>query len=228
MALLWQLSPFFLAAWLPVLLALLAPVRINLFSLRENKDDHLVIRVNTFFSLVRFQVEVPLLKQQTPLDLTVEAELKAGEDELVREKKKEVSIFDLDPEKLLWALSVYRNNRGLLMYAFRFMSRAITVERLHLRLCGGLGDAALTGLLFGAGWTAAGNVSTIMQKKLRFKEPPRLDLRPDFSQTRALYARLDTVISCRVGHFFLTGFMMLAAVIRGGEKRRWKTILSRG
>ncbi len=224
MALLWQLSPFFLAVWL---LILLVPVRINLFFLREDKDDHLVIRINTFFSAVRILVEVPLLKQETPLDVTLEAEVKAGGDGLVEEKKKKFTVFDLNLEKLQWLLWVYQNNRRLVMYAIRFMTQALTVERFHFSFSGGLNDAALTGLLFGAGWTVAANLLALAQKKVHFRERPQVDLRPDFRQAPGQYTRFDTVISCRVGHFLLAGLLLIAAIIRGGEKRRWTTILSR-
>lgn len=225
MELLWQLFPFYLAF---CLLVLLVPVRINLLFLRENRDDHLVIKVKTFFPPARFQVEVPLLKQETPLDLNLEVEVRAGEDEPVWEKKKRVSAFDLDLEKLHWILSVYCNNRRLLLFAWRFISRAVTVEKFHLRFSSGTSDAALTGLLFGVGWTVAGSVDALLRKRLRFREPPQIDLRPDFSLAPLLKARLEAAISCRAGHFLLAGLLMLVATVRGGEKRLWKTILSRG
>jgi hypothetical protein len=224
MALFLQLFPFYFAVWI---LILLIPVRINLFFQRENKDDFMTIRVNTFFSIVRFQIEVPFLKQSTPLDLTVEAEIKAGEDELVREEHEKVSVFDISPEKVKQHLAFIHKNRQALWFIARYMSRAVTVESLGLRLQGGTADAAQTGLLVGMFWSVAGGVLALAEQKLKFRKRPIFRLEPDFGHTPVFNVRLDTTVSFRIGHISLVGLILLAAKIRGSDKKIWKNIQSR-
>ncbi len=224
MALFLQLSPFYFAAWF---LILLIPVRINLFYQRENKNDFMTIRVNTFFSLLRFQIEVPILQQETPLDLTVETELKAGEDELVREEKKKISALDLKMEKVRQHLAFIIKNRSYLWFAARFLSRAVTVESLSLRVRGGVSDAATTGMLFGLCWSVASGITAQALRLLKFKHRPFFSFNPDFSEQPVFSLRLDTTVAFRIGHLSLVGLILLVAKIRGGDKKIWKTIQSR-
>lgn len=218
------LFPFFTCTWL---LLMLVPVRINLFFRRENKNDFLAIRVNTLFSLIRFQVEVPLLEQETPLDLTTEAELKVGEDKLALEKKKKLSILELDPAqvkrwaRLLWSL------RKRLRFLARFMMRAATVERFELRIRGGTADAAATGLLAGVFWATAGLVLAHMQKVMRLETKPVMTFTPDYSPKPVFNFVLDATVRYRVGHVTMSSLTMLVSLITGGEIV-WKTIRSRG
>ncbi len=218
MALFLQLSPFYFAAWF---LILLIPVRINLFYQRENKNDFMTVRVNTFYSLLRFQVEVPILQQKTPLDLTVETELKAGEDELVREEKRKISVLDLSMEKVQQHLAYFRKNRKYLWFTARFMSRAVTVESLNLRVQGGVSDAATTGLLFGLYWSVAGGLTAQALRLLKFKQQPHFGFKPDFGGNPTFNVRLDTTVAFRIGHFTLVGLVLLFVRIRGGDKTRW-------
>ncbi|MBS4023076.1 MAG: DUF2953 domain-containing protein [Dethiobacter sp.] len=224
MALILQLSPFYFVIWF---LMLLIPVRINLFLQRENKDDFIALRVNTFFSLLRFQVEVPFLKQTAPLDLTLEAETKAGEDELIREKRGKVSIFDISLEELAEYLAYIEKNRQLLWFIARFLARAVTVEFLNLRVEGGTADAAQTGILYGLYWSTVGSLTRLAEKLLKFRKRPLISANPDFSHNPVIKVRLDTTVSFRIGHFSLVGLILLAAKIRKGDENKWKAILSR-
>jgi hypothetical protein len=213
MSIIWQLLPFYLVV---MLLILLIPVRINLYFLRENKDDFLNIRISTFASLIRFAVEVPIFKQKSPLDLTIEAELKAAEDELIREEKKELSFFDIDWGKVREQLEFFLQNRKQLFFIARFLGRAMTVESFHLSVDGGLGDAAQTGLLSGLYWTMAGTLTNLGQRWLTVRSKPVFRLKPDFRYEPSLVVRLDTTISFRIGHFAVTSLLFLVTKIRGG------------
>jgi hypothetical protein len=200
-----------------ILLIQLVPVRINLYFLRENKDDFLTIRVNTFFSLIRFNIEIPMMKQKTPLDVTLEAEVKAGQDELVREKKKELSVFDIEWEKVRSYLSYVQNNRRRLWFMMRFFIKAMVVEKLELRVRGGADDAAVTGLLSGLYWTITGAFTAMAQQWLRLKEQPVFAFNPDFTPGPVFAAKFDGVVSFRIGHFTIGSIMLLVMKLRGGQ-----------
>jgi hypothetical protein len=225
MSILWQLLPFAIVFYL---LVQLIPVRINLFFQRENKNDFLTIRVNTFFSLIRFNVEVPLFQQETPLHLTMEADVKAGEDELIRKTKQEISLLDINWKKVAALLTYIRKNRKLLWFISRFYWRAVTVEEFTLNIRGGTGDAAVTGMLVGLYWTAAGTVSTLARRWLTVKQRPAFGLKPDFRPQPELACRLDTTVSFRLGHFTVAGFLFLINQNPRGVIELWKNIRSRG
>ncbi|MCR3922885.1 MAG: DUF2953 domain-containing protein [Firmicutes bacterium] len=206
--------PFYFAI---MLLIQLVPVRINLFFVRENKNDFMNIRVNTFFSLLRFNVEVPFIQQATPFDVTLEAELKAGQDKLVKEEKEKFSVFDLDWDKVQRVLVWVQQNKRLLWYITKFYTRAMTVEKVVLRVRAGMEDAALTGTMTGVFWTAAGMIVQIAQQRLHFKEPPTISFNPDFSPQPVFAARFDSVVSFRIGHFIIGSLLLLSTKIRGGK-----------
>lgn len=214
MDLLWKLFPLYVIV---LLLIQLVPVRINLFFNRDNKDDFITIRVNTFFSLIRFTVEVPVLKQNTPLDLTVEAEVKAGQDTFIADEKEKVSALDLEWEKIREYLAYIQNNRQTLWFVFRFLTRAITVEKLVLRVRSGLDDAAMTGVLSGLYWIVTGWLTAMAQQWLRLKEKPVFSISSDFSPQPVFAARFDSVVSFRIGHVTVVGILLLFTKFRGGN-----------
>ncbi|NLZ38805.1 MAG: DUF2953 domain-containing protein [Firmicutes bacterium] len=199
-----------------MLLVLLVPVRINIFYLRENKDDFISIRINTFFSLLRLNLEVPLLQQEAPLELSWEAELKAGQDKLLREEKDKLSALTLDWSKIFRFLRWVQRNRHFLKYLSNYYLQAMTVERLNLTFQAGLTDAAATGMLTGFFWNAAGILSVFMQKRFRLKKKPVLIMQPDFNGQAQFKLYFDSVVSFRIGHFMLGGILFLSNIIRGG------------
>lgn len=214
MDLLWKLFPVYFVL---LFIIQLVPVRINLFFVRENKNDFISIRVNTFFSLIRFNVEIPVLQQKTPLDLTLEAELKAGQDATVHEETTEVSALDINWAKVQEYLDYVRKNRRTLWFMLRFFSRAMTVEKLALKVRAGLDDAAVTGLITGLYWTLAGAFTALAQQWLTLKEQPVFSVTPDFSPNPAFAIRFDTTVSFRIGHFTVGGYLFLMTKIRGGR-----------
>ncbi|NLN07393.1 MAG: DUF2953 domain-containing protein [Firmicutes bacterium] len=214
MRLLFFLFPFYACI---MLLVQLVPVRINLFFVWENKDDFLALRVNTFFSLLRFSMEIPLVQQEPPHSLTMEAELKAGEDKLVRERKESFSLFDIDWRKVRAHLSWLHRNRKILARIMHFYTRSMTVESFACRLSCGTGDAALTGLVVGSIWAFAGSMLALLQHRLHFAVPPKLAVQPLYTRT-GVDLHLDTVVSFRIGHITAGVLMFLLMKIRGGKK----------
>ncbi|NLM46577.1 MAG: DUF2953 domain-containing protein [Firmicutes bacterium] len=199
-----------------VLLVLLVPVRINLFFVRENKDDFLALRVNTFFSLLRFSVEIPLLRRESPFSLTMEAELKTGEEKLLRERKESLSLLSVEWRKMRAHLRRLYSSRKVLTKILSFIARTVAVEKFVCRLACGTGDAALTGLAVGSFWAFAGSMLALLQQYLRFATKPELTFRPLYTRAGVdLY--LDAEMSFRIGHLALAALMFLFTKSRGGK-----------
>ena len=201
------LLPFYFSA---MLLLQLMPVRINLFFVWDNKAEYFNFSVTTFLSLLRFNVEVPY-------DLTMEAELKAGEDKFIGEKKAKFSVFALDYEKIRLFITWVRDNKGMMQYISNFYSKAMTVEKLNLRISAGFPDAALTGLIAGLFWSAVGTIVPVLQKRLRFAEQPRFAFQPDFNTQAVSKIYFDAVVSFRLGHLMLGSLMFMSTILRGGK-----------
>ena len=204
--------PFSLAL---ILLIQTMPVRINLFLVRENKDDFIALGVSTFFSLLRFKVEVPVLKQETPLDLALKTEIKTR-DKLLREQRGKFSVWDFEWQKLKQQLDWFKKNKKILSFIFSFMRRAALVEKLKIQLCFSLEDAALTGMAAGLIWSFAGVLAVPAQKLLRLKNRPELVVIPDFNGKPDLKLRLEADLSLRLGHLTVGGLLFLLTKIRGG------------
>jgi hypothetical protein len=209
-----QLLPYYIVL---LLLIQLVPVRINLFFIREAKNDFLTIRVNTFFSLLRFSVEVPIIEQKTPLDVTVEAELEAGNHMHMMDEKMGLSVFDINWDKVQKVLNYVKKNRPLLTFISRFYIRAMTVEKLVLKVRAGVDDAALTGLLSGLYWTLTGTFTALARRWLQIKEEPVFAISSDYSPDPVFAVKLDAVVGLRIGHFTVGSFLFLITIIRGGR-----------
>lgn len=210
MALFWQLLPLFLAVWL---LTLLIPVRINLVLLRENKDDFLTVSVETFYSLLRLKLEVPVLRQDNVLDLELEAELKTGEGRLLREEEKRISVLDV-LEQVRKIFAYLLRHRRQFWFMARLLARAVTVEKFSLHIAGGTRDAALTGVMSGLYWTVTGTLAALAGRWLKLRSRPQFYMAPDFGQQPAVAICADTTVSLYIGHFVLLGVMLLNIKIR--------------
>ncbi|MBT9173399.1 MAG: hypothetical protein DDT21_01800 [Syntrophomonadaceae bacterium] len=210
MALFWQLLPLFLAAWL---LTLLIPVRINILFLRKNRDDLLSVRVDTFCSLLRLKLEVPVLRQENVLDLELEAELKTGAGRLLSEEEKRVSGSEVLEQVRKISAYLLRHRRQFWFMA-RLLARAVTVEKFTLHVAGGARDAALTGVLAGLYWTVAGTLASLAGRWLKLRSRPQFFLSPDFGQEPTAAIRADTTVSLYIGHFVLLGIMLVNIKIR--------------
>lgn len=209
MALFWQLLPLFIAAWL---LTLFIPVRINLRFIRENKDDFLTVSVDTFYSLLRLSLEVPVLRQKN-MDLELEAELKAGTGRLLREEKEQVAVMDL-LEQIRRVVNYVLRHKKQFRFMLRILLRVVTVEKLSLHVAAGTKDAALTGVLAGLYWTAAGTLAAMAGRWLKLRSRPVFSLEPDFGQQPAAALRADTTVSLYIGHLLLLGMMLMSIKIR--------------
>lgn len=209
MALFWQLLPLFLVAWL---LTLFIPVRINLRFIRENKDDFLNVSVDTFYSLLRLSLEVPVLRQKN-LDLELEAELKAGTGRLLREEKERVAVMDL-LKHLKGIVTYVLRNKKQFRFLLRLLLRVVTVEKLSLHVAAGTRDAAMTGVLAGLYWTATGALAAMAGRWLKLGSRPEFSLEPDFGQQPAAAIRADTTVSLYIGHLLLLGMMLMSIKIR--------------
>jgi len=210
MALFWQLLPFFLVGWL---LTLLIPVRINLVFQRQNNDDFLALRVDTFYSLLRLRLEVPVLKRENILDLGLQAELKTGADRLLREEEKRIPGPDL-LEQVREIIAYLLCHKRQFWFMARLLARAVTVEKFSLHVAGGASDAALTGVLAGLYWTLVGTLAAQAGRWLKLRDSPYFSLAPDFGQQPASMIRADTTVSFYIGHFVLLGVILLNIKVR--------------
>ncbi|NLM52583.1 MAG: DUF2953 domain-containing protein [Firmicutes bacterium] len=199
-----------------VLLIQLIPVRINLFFVRENKDDYFSLGLSTFFSLLRYKMEVPVIKQETPLDLTMETEIKSR-GKLMREQQRKFSLRDLEWQKIKAQIDWFKKNKQILSLLFNFLRRATVVEKLNLDLCFSLEDAFLTGMAAGLIWSFAGILAVPAQKCLRLKNQPQLSVMPDFSGKMDLKLRLEADLSLRLGHLTVGGLLFFLTKLRGGK-----------
>ncbi|MBS4007964.1 MAG: hypothetical protein KGZ45_06010 [Clostridium sp.] len=214
MELLWQLLPGYIALFL---LVLLLPVRINIFFVWDDKDEFMTIRVSTLFSLIRFAVEVPAVKQKKALEFTLDAELKAGQDELIRQERETVSLLDLKWEKVRGLIVYLQENSKMLRFLLRFFSRAVTVEKFFLLVRAGMSDAAQTGFLAGLYWISSGWLKVKAKQWFSCKSEPVFVINPDFCAQPVFAGKFDTVFSLRIGHFVIGGSLLLLTNFRGGS-----------
>jgi len=75
----------------------------------------------------------------------------------------------------------YKKNKRIVMPVVEYISKKIRIYGFNLKLSLGTGDAAATGVLYGAAWIVIGNVMALTSSYLNIIEP-RIAVIPIFSK----------------------------------------------
>jgi uncharacterized integral membrane protein len=185
-----------------------------------NDNDHVKIQFKAWFGLIRYKIEVPLIKvDDNSPTLVVEEKKAAGtQEDATNKETKQFSAKDLinslhdTKEVINHIVSLHRIIR-------KFLSH-VTIRKLEWHTFAGTGDAAHTGMLTGALWAIKGSIIGLISHYTKLKAPPDITVTPHFQ-----FAVSQTAFSCmihfRVGHAMLAGIKLIK--YWKGERPDFKT-----
>ncbi|MEH7390390.1 DUF2953 domain-containing protein [Bacillus sp. JJ1474] len=172
----------------------------------HNDDDHLKIEFRAWFGLIRYKIELPLIKIDDNSPTIVVKQKKGTKDQ---SNKKDTRQYDADD-----LLNSFHDMKELLRKVVSFNKiirkflRKVTIQKMEWHTAFGIGDAAYTGMLTGAFWGIKGGIIGIVSHFMRLKTIPSLSITPQFQ-----FALSKTSISCiiyfRIGHAMLAGIKLL-------------------
>lgn len=190
-------------------------------------NDHLKLKFRVWFGLIRYTLDVPLIKMDddSPTIVVKEIVKKGTQEKQIQEDTKRFSEDDL--------LNSISNWKSLLAHVvklhkiIRMFLKKVSVKNLEWHSVVGLGDAAHTGMIIGALWTAKGSLIGLVSHYILLKEMPKIIITPHFQQFVS-QTHLTCIIQFRVGHAILAG-VKLVKFWKGGLphfKRKPKSVLS--
>jgi hypothetical protein len=203
---------------------IITKVKVYITYTHVRDDDSLKIQFRAWLGLIKYTVDIPLIKidDDSP-SLVVEEEVKAGsKGEVKNEKRSKITPEDL--------VDIFSDMKTLLEHVvslhrmIRHFLKKVTVKNIEWRTVVGTGDAALTGMLTGAVWTVKGSIVGIMSHYFRFQAPPNISVHPHFQM-----AVSQTLFTCmlhfRIGHAMIAG-IKLVKFWKGGRPQFKSRLLS--
>lgn len=191
-----------------LILIMATKLKIYIHFYHGNDNDHLKIQFKAWFGLIRYKIEVPLIKlDDNSPTLVVKEKTAAGpQEDAPKQDTKQFSAKDLinslhDTKSMInHIVSIHKIIR-------KFLKR-VTIRNLEWHTFGGLGDAAHTGMLTGALWAIKGSILGLISHYMKLKTPPSITVTPHFQ-----FSVSQTAISCmihfRVGHAMLAGIKLI-------------------
>ena len=167
-------------------LVILAPVRININYLRENKKEKLAVNAILFWGLLSFKV--PLLKG--------------------RKQKRNGKSVNKD------TFSKRNIKNALLLW--KCMRKTMICSRFGWKTAFGVSDAAQTGMLSGMIWSIKGNVLAFLKRYFIFHDQkPEIEVHPDFKRAH-LYMEIQGDFTLYPYRLLKAVFRMIYLKVRGG------------
>lgn len=181
----------------------------------HHDDDDLKIELRAWFGLIKYKVNIPLIK----VDDDSPSIVFKGKTEMGSQKSESSQkVGKVTPQKLLTSI---KNFKEILEHVIQFHTvvrkffRKISIKQFHWSSSIGLGDAALTGVFTGAFWSIKGSMIGLLSHYFRLKTPPELAVIPYFQQM-ILHTEITCIFQFRIGYAIGAG-MKLVKFWKGGR-----------
>lgn len=191
-----------------ILIILITKVKIFLDYFHGNDNDHLKITIKAWGGLIKYKVEIPVIKvDDNSPTIVAEQKISTGPDEKMKQDKAtQVGKTDLlnslnDFNQLLTHVA------GLHKIIRDFLSK-ITLRKIEWHTMVGVGDAAATGVITGAFWAVKGGVIGLLSHYMKLKDMPVMSITPSFQHAVSITS-FKCMIQVRVGHAILAGIKLV-------------------
>ncbi|WP_096156867.1 MULTISPECIES: DUF2953 domain-containing protein [Bacillus] len=191
---------FFLLIFIIILLTKIT-VQINFH--HEQDNDQLTVQLRAWFGLIRYTIDVPLVKvNKNTGSVVVKEKTKMSGSSNNKEKDK-----DYSPKDIFYSIrdtyELVRHVVGMHEIARRFLSR-VEIKQFEWHSNLGVGDAAYTGVLTGFAWSVKGGIIGFMSQYTRLQAQPFISVTPYFQQ-KASQTLFKCMIRFQIGNAMLAG-----------------------
>jgi hypothetical protein len=186
------------------------PIVITLDVRKNGENDNIIVGINTLYGLLKLHSEIPFLKivfenGRPGLKYKIEASDRKRSKLLARFTK----IFTVGEGEGLYRM--LKRGSHIIMRPLKYITSKTRISRFYLKLCFGTGDAAATGIIYGAAWIVIGNMLTFVNSFLKLNKP-RIVIVPLFSGVQ-LAMDFNCIISIKFGHIIIAGIRAIPALI---------------
>lgn len=173
-----------------------------------NDDDHLKITFKTLFGLIKYKINIPVIKiaEDSP-SLVVEEKVETGPKE--KDKKQDTKKFSAEE-----MLNSFQDMQQLLKHVaglykiVRSFFKKVTVSNLEWYSLVGVGDASYTGMLTGAFWTVKGSMLGVISSLMKVRTIPKIMITPEFNRAVS-ETSFRCMIQFRIGHAIFAGIKLI-------------------
>ncbi|MDQ0196991.1 DUF2953 domain-containing protein [Neobacillus ginsengisoli] len=198
------------------ILIIFTKLTISINYYHHNDNDDLKIEFKVWFGLIKYKINIPLIKIDDNSPSVIVKRKKPKEQPADETKDKNVN--QITPGDVINTLKTVKE---LLHQVFnlhvvirKFFSK-VTIKQFEWHSMIGIGDAAFTGTLTGALWAIKGSIAGMLSQYLKMKEMPNLTITPHF-QLAVLQTRFTCIFQFRIGQAILAG-LKLIKFWRGGR-----------
>lgn len=194
-----------------ILLILLIPftkLKIEIQFEQKEKDSRFDIKLKGLFGLFKYKIHVPLIKvNPESKNIMIKERKETGVNE--QDKKEDIKKFT--PEDFIRLLKDIRqliiHVTDLYTVIRRFLKK-VEVLRFEWNTKIGTGDAASTGVICGACWSAKGGLLGLISTFFNLKQIPVIAITPEF-QGKTIQTAFRCMIQFRIGHAILAGVKLI-------------------
>jgi Protein of unknown function (DUF2953) len=193
-----------------ILLIIFSKLTISLNYFHHNDNDELKIQFRIWFGLIRYTINVPLVKiDDNSPSIVVKENTQMGDYSSEKESptKEEQITKESVMSKLTNAKEILQHITNMNVIIRKFIKR-IVIKHFEWHSLVGVGDAAHTGIITGALWTLKGSVVGMLSNVLRMKEMPILSVTPHF-QMAILQTHITCIFQFRIGYAIFAGLKLI-------------------
>jgi Protein of unknown function (DUF2953) len=175
-----------------------------------NDNDHFKVKLRAWFGLIKYTIDIPLVKlDDDGPNIVLEEEQKRGNESnpsKTKASKKKITPKDFidslndTKELIIHVQSLHRIIRSFL--------KKVKLDHVQWKTLFGTGDAASTGTLTGTIWGMKGSIIGILSGYMRLQSMPVIEVTPTF-QHAVIQTQFSCIIQFRIGNAILVGFKIL-------------------
>jgi hypothetical protein len=191
------------------LLIIFSKLTIHLNFFHHNDNDELSVVFRLWFGLIKYKINVPLIKiDDNSPSIVLKGNTSMGDSSESESSNKAHQVDkDVIETQLSNAKELIQNVFNMQVIVSKFLKR-VMIKRLEWHTLVGVGDAAHTGIITGAIWSLKGGVVGLLSNFLRLKEMPVLSVTPHF-QMAIIQTRITCIFQFRIGYAILAGLKLI-------------------
>jgi hypothetical protein len=192
-----------------ILLIIFSKLTIRLNYFHHNQNDELKIQFRIWFGLIRYTINVPLVKmdEDSP-SIVMKGNTKMGDSSEKQSPTKEAQITkDGILTQFTNAKEIFQHVVNINIIVKKFIKK-IVIKHFEWHSLVGVGDAAQTGTITGALWALKGGLIGVISHFLRLKEMPILSITPHF-QLAIFQTHITCIFQFRIGYAILAGLKLI-------------------
>lgn len=191
-------------------LLIITKLTVTLSLYHGNDNDHFKVKLRAWFGLLKYTIDIPLVKlDDDGPNVVFEEEKKKGNESNPSNKK--VSKKKITPNDFIDSLN---DTKEIIIHVqslhriIRSFLKKVKLDHVQWKTLFGTGDAASTGTLTGTIWGMKGSIIGILSGYMRLQSIPVIEVTPTF-QHAVIQTQFSCIIQFRIGNAILVGFKIL-------------------